>query len=133
MRSLATILFATVVAGGAASGQSLKTKHVILMTSVAAVAGCFSRRRSDVDGPAGNGHEEKASPLGKALWAESASERARLLMPFFWSTVAAKGVVFGDRDRGGAMAVTNRYHVSYPGYSEILTGRAQADLAQEQR
>ena len=128
MRSLATILFAMAVAGGAASGQSLKTKHVILMTSDG-VRWQDVFRGADpmlMDQP-GTGMK-KASPLGKALWAESASERARLLMPFFWSTVAAKGVVFGDRDRGGAMAVTNRYHVSYPGYSEILTGRAQDDL-----
>jgi hypothetical protein len=43
------------------------------------------------------------------------------LMPFLWTEVAAKGVILHG-------AVTNAYRVSYPGYSEILTGRAQDDV-----
>jgi hypothetical protein len=44
------------------------------------------------------------------------------LAPFFWTTLAKKGVVFTD------VSVTNAYRVSYPGYSEILTGRASDDV-----
>lgn len=40
------------------------------------------------------------------------------LLPFLWSEVAARGVIMRAR-------VTNPHRVSYPGYSEILTGRAQ--------
>src|SRR5271165_4414558 len=40
------------------------------------------------------------------------------LLPFFWNTIAKKGLVLTD------VNVTNAYRVSYPGYSEILTGRA---------
>lgn len=43
-------------------------------------------------------------------------------MPFFWKTLATQAVVKGD------VRVTNIYRVSYPGYSEILTGRTQDDV-----
>jgi hypothetical protein len=45
------------------------------------------------------------------------------LMPFFWSTIAQKGIVLGDRDHGSPMRVSNPWWFSYPGYNEILTGR----------
>lgn len=46
----------------------------------------------------------------------------QLLAPFFWGTIAKKGIVFGN------VNVTNAYRVSYPGYSEILTGRASDNI-----
>lgn len=44
------------------------------------------------------------------------------LAPFFWRTLAKNGVVLNN------VNVTNAYRVSYPGYSEILTGRASDDI-----
>jgi hypothetical protein len=44
------------------------------------------------------------------------------LAPFFWTTLAKNGLVLSD------VSVTNAYRVSYPGYSEILTGRASDDI-----
>jgi hypothetical protein len=44
------------------------------------------------------------------------------LLPFFWTTLAKSGTVLTD------VSVTNAYRVSYPGYSEILTGRASDDI-----
>jgi hypothetical protein len=49
------------------------------------------------------------------------SQTREELLPFLWQEVAARGVIM----RG---SVTNAYRVSYPGYSEMLTGRAQDDL-----
>jgi len=43
------------------------------------------------------------------------------LAPFFWLNLAKNGVVLNN------VNVTNAYRVSYPGYSEILTGRASDD------
>jgi hypothetical protein len=68
--------------------------------------------------------------LRDKLWAESVEERRRLLLPFLWSELVKNGVLLGNRDKGGAVRVTNRYRVSYPGYSEILTGRAQDEAVQ---
>jgi Sulfatase len=44
------------------------------------------------------------------------------LAPFFWTTLAKNGVVLNN------VNVTNSFRVSYPGYSEILTGRASDDV-----
>ena len=51
------------------------------------------------------------------------ADRARALMPFLHEVVARDGVLLGDRDRGGCMAVANDQWFSYPGYNELLTGK----------
>ena len=52
-------------------------------------------------------------------------EQARVaLMPFFWSTIMRQGSVIGDRDRNSLMRVSNPWWFSYPGYNELLTGKA---------
>ncbi len=56
------------------------------------------------------------------LEAPGASRTA--LMPFFWNTLATHGQLYGNRDKGSVGTLTNAYHFSYPGYSEILTGFA---------
>ncbi len=66
-----------------------------------------------------------AGALRKQLWRSTPQERREALMPFFWKTLVPQGVLFGNVDKGSSMQVTNRYRVSYPGYSEILTGRSQ--------
>jgi hypothetical protein len=71
---------------------------------------------------------EKAEGLRKELWADTPDERRRRLMPFFWSEIARNGLIVGNRDAKSDMKVTNGIRVSYPGYSEILTGRAQDDV-----
>jgi hypothetical protein len=45
-------------------------------------------------------------------------------MPFFWSTVAQNGQIYGNRNAGSKVDVTNTMLFSYPGYNEILTGKA---------
>ncbi len=76
---------------------------------------------------AGLMNEKAAGMQGKAalrdaLWAESAVVRRQKLMPFFWKKLAPGAVVLDN------VRVTNGFRVSYPGYSEILTGRAQDDV-----
>ena len=71
---------------------------------------------------------EKAVELRDSLWADSAEERRRLLFPFLWGELVPKGVIFGNPDRNSAVALLNQHHFSYPGYSEILTGRPQDDV-----
>ncbi len=52
----------------------------------------------------------------------TADERRRKLMPFFWTTIAPQGQVFGNRVLNSPANVLNAERVSYPGYNEILTG-----------
>jgi hypothetical protein len=69
-----------------------------------------------------------AEELRTALWADSPEQRRRLLMPFLWTELTPQGVIFGNPDRRAAVTLRNRHHFSYPGYSEILTGRPQDDV-----
>ncbi|HVR69803.1 MAG TPA: AP protein [Vicinamibacteria bacterium] len=62
--------------------------------------------------------------LRRDFWRESPEERREALLPFFWSVVAREGQVFGHLPRGSAARVTNGHNFSYPGYNEILSGRA---------
>ena len=71
--------------------------------------------------------ETGAPELRDRLWKPQPDERRMALLPYFWGTLAPSGVVLGNLTKGSSVHVTNRYRVSYPGYSEILTGRAQDD------
>jgi beta-lactamase class A len=65
----------------------------------------------------------RATPAARAkYWRSSPSERRQAVMPFFWSTVAAQGQLFGNRDLGSDGHVTNGLKFSYPGYNEMLAG-----------
>jgi hypothetical protein len=69
--------------------------------------------------------ETGAPELRDRLWKARPEERRMALLPYFWGTMAPSGVVLGNLAKGSSVQVSNRYRVSYPGYSEILTGRAQ--------
>lgn len=44
------------------------------------------------------------------------------LMPFFWSVIAERGQLYGNRSLGNRMNCANFHVFSYPGYNEMLTG-----------
>jgi len=69
-------------------------------------------------------HMENARALRDRLWRESPQQRREALMPIFWKQLAPQALILDT------VRVTNGYKVSYPGYSEILTGRAQDDVIQ---
>ena len=58
------------------------------------------------------------------FWRPTLAARREALMPFLWGTIAREGSLIGNRDVGSAMAVTNGFKFSYPGYNELLVGRA---------
>lgn len=61
-------------------------------------------------------------------WRDAREERRKALMPFFWGSLAPRGVVLGDKEKGSRVTVTNPLLFSAPGYAEILTGQAQPDV-----
>jgi hypothetical protein len=67
---------------------------------------------------------EKAEDRRKKYERPTERERREALMPFFWTKIAPRAAVFSN------VKVTNRYRVSYPGYSEILTGHSSDDVIQ---
>lgn len=58
----------------------------------------------------------------KDFWHPAESERRRMLMPFLWSQVVAKGQLYGNRRYGNRVNCSNHHLLSYPGYSEMLVG-----------
>lgn len=70
---------------------------------------------------------EKAR-LQKFFWDEDEKKRRKKLMPFFWSVVEQEGQLFGNRNYGSKVNVSNIYALSYPGYNEIFTGNVDPAL-----
>jgi len=56
------------------------------------------------------------------FWKEDPIKRREVLMPFFWSTIAKQGQLYGNRAFDNKVNCTNNMWFSYPGYNEILTG-----------
>ncbi|WP_019961555.1 alkaline phosphatase family protein [Woodsholea maritima] len=54
----------------------------------------------------------------------SQDDPARALMPFSHDVIAQQGVLIGNRDAGSCGQLSNTMIFSYPGYNEILTGKA---------
>ena len=65
----------------------------------------------------------------KRYWAPTPQARREKLMPFFWGTLMRQhGSIAGNPALRSRVHVTNRHLISYPGYSELLTGRALDDV-----
>lgn len=71
---------------------------------------------------------DKKPEYREKFWRETPDERRKILMPFFWNEIAAKGQVFGAPDVESETCVTNPMHFSYPGYNEILCGFADPKI-----
>jgi hypothetical protein len=102
--------------------QKNKTQNVILIT-------LDGFRWQEVFNGADSGlmrqQEHLKDPACKTkYWHENLAERRKLLLPFFWGTLAKQGQLYGNRAHGNQVNVTNKMWFSYPGYNEILTGKA---------
>jgi len=76
-----------------------------------------------MNGEAG-GSWTPVSELREKYWADAVVARRERLLPFIWSTVAHKGMIYGNQLRGSTAQVTNPMWFSYPGYNEMSTGIA---------
>lgn len=123
MRELWFLLLVTTLLPGA----ERKTRHLVLVTAdglrrqeiFTGIDPRLMREKA--------AHMDKEDDLRRQYWAETPQQRREKLFPFLWKTLVPQGVVLGNIDRGSTVSVTNAYRVSYPGYSEILTCRAQDD------
>ena len=120
MKNLLLILFILLTVN--LFGQSLKTENVILIT-------LDGMRWQEVF----NGGDSsfmrqqkflKDEKIKDKFWRSDVQERRKVLLPFFWTTLAIKGQLYGNRAAGCKVNVSNNQWFSYPGYSEILTGQA---------
>ncbi len=67
-------------------------------------------------------YTKEKKDMQSRYWHPDINERRKKLMPFFWSTLATKGQLYGNRNAGSLVNVANPYHFTYPGFSETLTG-----------
>lgn len=65
--------------------------------------------------------------LKQHFWRDTAKARRAALLPFLWKSVPEMGVLHGNRDLGSKVDLTNKMWFSYPGYNEILSGKADDD------
>jgi hypothetical protein len=63
---------------------------------------------------------------------KSIQQKRQKLMPFLWQVVAKNGVLIGNRDNHSKMQLTNDLWFSYPGYNELLTGKADPNIDSNQ-
>ena len=61
-------------------------------------------------------------------WRDTPEERRLALLPFFWGTLAPRGIVLGNTEKGSHVTMRNPLLFSGPGYQEILTGQYQPDV-----
>lgn len=70
-----------------------------------------------------------AKSLKDRFWNSDLEKRRISLMPFFWKEIAEKGQIIGDPQLEASAKCTNPLLFSYPGYNEILTGRADPRIS----
>lgn len=126
--SAATLIGRFIVAIGfcaTAQAGELKTENVILITAdglrwqelfggMDAII-LADKEKAGVDDPA---------RVKQKYDAPTPEERREKVLPYFWGTLAKQGMIFGDTSRGSNVLITNTRRVSYPGYAELLTGKA---------
>jgi hypothetical protein len=69
-----------------------------------------------------SGGVSDAAAAEKRFGGPTETARRERLMPFFWSTIARQGQIFGDPAAQSTARVTNGRRFSYPGYNELLAG-----------
>jgi hypothetical protein len=120
---LACVLGLAMTASVLAGAPARRTENVVLVTT-------DGLRWQELFGGAEEALLVKEAGVGdveglrRDFWRPTPEARREALLPFFWSVVAREGQVFGHLPRGSAARVTNGHNFSYPGYNELLSGRA---------
>jgi hypothetical protein len=122
-RGAGALIAAAIFALGSVAAQAGATRNVVLIVSDGlrwqeVFTGADPSLLNDKDGGSWLADEE----LRKRYWSEDPAVRRKLLFPFLWGTVAARGQLFGNQLRGSIAQVTNGKAFSYPGYNEMSTG-----------
>jgi len=124
---LAVFLASLIPTGGTAFAQApskpvLKTENIILITTDGLR---WNEIFQGVDEPMISkvyGNISDTNAIRKWLWRDTPEARREALFPFLWGTVAKQGQIWGNREKGSNVRVSNGHNFSYPGYNEFLTG-----------
>ena len=132
-RTFSTLLFAALLGIGAAARAATKTENVFLITVdglrwqevfSGAEAALISKDMGGVS---------DTNRLAKQYWRDSADERRRALLPFFWDTIAKKGQLYGNASNGSPALLTNGKKFTYPGFNEIFIGYADSRIDKNEK
>lgn len=119
---------ASLLVAFSASAADLKTRNVFLLTTDGLRwQEVFTGAEEELISKE-NGGVAKTNELRAAFWRPTPEARREALMPFVWGKVAKEGQLWGNRNRNSVVRVTNGHNFSYPGYSEFLTGVADARI-----
>jgi hypothetical protein len=116
------LLFVSAPAFAQSTGPgNLKTKNLVIVT-IDGFRWQEVYRGAEKDLLENKKQGAKSAETEKAYWADTPQQRRQKLLPFFWSTLAKQGRLYGNRDLGNLVNVKNPHWFSYPGYNEIFTG-----------
>ena len=71
---------------------------------------------------------KNASMLENMFLSEDNDIRQEKLVPFLGTFISNNGILIGNKNEGSNIKLTNDQLFSYPGYNEILTGRADSSI-----
>jgi len=72
--------------------------------------------------------QEQKQALLAQFDGDGVAAKREKIMPFLWQILAKKGQMLGNRDQGSNMRVANDRWFSYPGYNELLSGKADPSI-----
>ncbi len=129
MRSTLPLLLVALVAFAQSVGAQ-SARNVILITFDGVRIQEFF---GGLDTVIANGEEKfhgiyRRQRLDADFWRATPEARRQAVMPFFWDSIAPRGMVFGNHALGSRVRLQNPHRFSAPGYLELLTGRYQPDV-----
>ena len=128
MRSTRALGAALLLAAPRAAAQQTDPTVVLIVSDGLRWQEVFTGADPSLLDGAHGGIWEDSVQLRRQFWSDDVAERRRMLLPFIWTVVAKEGQIFGDQTQGSVARVTNGFSFSYPGYSEMLTGRPDSQI-----
>jgi len=126
-------LLLAVIGSSCPQAADLKTRNVFLLTTDGLRwQEVFSGAEEELISKE-NGGVSSTNDLRTAFWRPTPEARREALMPFVWGKIAKEGQLWGNRNKGSIVRVTNGHNFSYPGYSEFLTGVADSRIDSNDR
>lgn len=124
MQFRAFLLLFSLLLADFVQAADLRTRNVIMITVDGlrwqeVFRGAESLLLNSTNGGVGN-----VDRVRTAFWRDTEAERRTALLPFFWSTIARQGQLYGNTNRGSSAQVTNGRKFTYPGFNEIFTAFA---------
>ena len=71
--------------------------------------------------------------LAKSFWDADPLVRRTKVLPFVWSVVENQGQLYGNGNYANTVNCANPYRASFPGYSEMFTGKADVRMHSNRR